>query len=149
MAKNKLKILMNKCIILCNRHRALSSVSAGFWWRWFNWFPLRRADQPGHVLWAHAEKVLARVVRGGGGHVLRRREREQQQQQSRRSAGLGPLLQDWHAGGQRRQQSLRGTLAHAHPRLRPLPLWLRRGHGVGQWHSAKRGVDARPGGLTE
>lgn len=115
---------------------------------WCNWFIRRRADQSGYVLWADAEEVLARVVRGGGGHVLRWRKREQQQH-SRWSAGLRPLLQDWHAGRQWWQQPLRGTLAHSHPWLRPFPLWLRHGHRVWKWHSAKRGVYAGSGGLTE
>lgn len=95
----------------------------------------RRADQLGHVLWADAEEVLARVVCWGGGFLLRRRQREQQRGHPHGPAGLRPLLQDWHAGWQRWQQPLSRTHAHTFPRLWPLAIWFGRGHRVWQWCS--------------
>lgn len=108
----------------------------------------RRVDQPGHVLWADAEEVLARVVRGGGGLLLWRRQWEQQRRLPNRPTGLWPLLQDWHAGRQRRRQQFGRTHALAHTRLRPFALWLGCGDRIWQRRSSQGGLDARPGSLT-
>lgn len=116
-------------------------------WHCCGWCLLRGADQPGHVLWADAKKVLARVVRGGGGSVLRRRQREQQQQHPCGAAGLRPVLQDWHSGGQWRQQPVSQTHTHTLPRVGPLAFWLGRGDRLWKRHSAQGGDNPRPGGL--
>lgn len=93
----------------------------------------RWADQPGHVLWAHTEAFLARVVRGPGRLLLQRHHRGQRLTfQTTRSGSLLPHghFPIWYTNAHPPNTHTTGpTVARQRPH-RPLALWLWHGHRV-------------------